>query len=191
MPKKTKLLRAGRLSGRRRIYVSWKDDSPDKQRWKTDFFERVQTDTEARDESFALPLETGHKLPGDLIDNALEAEGDPITDVVGVMTTSYVGENVRKSGDSPGELARAINKIVKADKRDRVRVWLAPVDKFLWKAYRVSDVVLADPEGVHRAWLIRLKGDNERFIWPTEKPAESSDEIVKAVATIIDELETK
>src|SRR5262245_42874526 len=124
--KRTKIIRAGRLAGRRRVFVSWQEESLHKVAWITGFFERLKTETGVLEESFSLPLQTGDELPGDLFTKKgpLETRGYDITDVVGVMTNTYVFENMRESAQ--GELTRIIEALLERDTADRIRVWLAP-----------------------------------------------------------------
>jgi hypothetical protein len=195
MPKGTKAQRAGKLSGRRLVYVSWLESNPSKLAWKDNFFERVESETRSLD-SFELPLQTGHERAGSVKNEwrralvggkATGARGVHLTDIVGVVTNAYIKANASR-GDEPaaGELAEIID-LIRKDKRDRVRVWLAPVDHPTWKNYRIRDIVLADPDGTHRSWLVRLRED-ARFLWPEEGPR-CFDEINAAVATIIDAID--
>ena len=197
MPKGTKAQRAGKVSGRRLVYVSWLETNASKLAWKNNFFERVQSETWALEDSFEPPLQTGDERAGTVKNEWRRAlisgkgsggRGAHITDIVSVVTNAYIKENTSRS-DQPaiGELAEIID-VIRKDKRDRVRVWLAPVDQPTWKHYRIRDVVLADPEGAHRSWLVRLRED-ARFSWPEEGLARCSDEIAAAVATIIDAID--
>ena len=178
--RRPKALREGRIAGLRKVYVSWKTgDDREKIEWKVDFFERLHADTLNLTEAFAEPAETGSLPSGVLVEHALEEQLNPVTDIVGVMTLKYATENAKPAG----ELARVIEQVKSADRQDRVRVWLAPVDRFVWGRYRVCDVPLNDPE---RPWLVRLKGDSQRFVWPGEPPlGRSDDEIADAVNVII------
>ena len=198
MSKGTKAQRAGKVSGRRLVYVSWFETNASKLAWKDSFFERVQSDTLGLEDSFEPPLQTGDQRAGGVKHEWRRAlvsgkwaggRGAHITDIVGVVTNAYIKENTARS-DQPavGELAEIIE-LIRKDKRDRVRVWLAPVDPPTWKNYRICDVVLADPDGVHRSWLVRLR-ETARFPWPEEGPR-CSDEIAAAVARIIDTIDDK
>src|SRR5262249_55946869 len=110
--KRTKIIRAGRLVGRRRVFVSWLEENPNKRAWITGFFERLLTETGVLEESFSLPLQTGDELPGDLFaeKGPMETSDDTITDVVGVMTNTYVFKNMRES--ERGELTRVIEGVL-------------------------------------------------------------------------------
>src|SRR5262249_14428729 len=159
-------------------------ENPNKRAWITGFFERLLTETGVLEESFSLPLQTGDELPGDLFaeKGPMETSDDTITDVVGVMTNTYVFKNMSES--ERGELTRVIEGVLERDTTDRIRVWLAPVDEPTWKNYRICKIALGDEEQreKHRAWLIRLKEEG-RFEWPSQDAAKSSDEINRAVET--------
>lgn len=191
MPRKqNRLLREGKLAGLRRVYVSWIETNAAKREWINSFFERVSAETGALEKHFYPPLQTGYTLPGNLtkLEDSLSDARNGITDVVGVITNAYVLENMRKENvEGLRELARCLAWAAQPKQRDRLRVWLAAVDAATWKNYTVSDIKLADPEGLHSTWLIRLK-EGKRFLWPSESPANSADEISTAVAIIIDKL---
>lgn len=197
MAKGTKAQRAGKVSGRRMVYVSWVHAPAAKLAWKDTFFERVQSETWALEDTFEPPLQTGDQPAGVVKDAWCQmlvagqrpgGRGAPVTDVVGVVTTEYILRNTsRVDQPATGELAAIID-LIRKDKRDRVRVWLAPVDRPVWRNYRIGDVALADPEGIHRSWLVRLR-EVDRFPWPEDGLAKCSDEIAKAVATIIDRID--
>lgn len=193
MPRRgTKLERSGKLVSRRLVYVSWLETLQAKLDWKEQFFERVQTQSLALANTFDEPEQTGGQRAGELRDkwlgallgqrNAAQRNSTTITDFVGVCTNAYIAANLRRQSQS--ELAEAIELISK-DKSDRIRIWLAPIDRPTWKNYTISSVMLADPDGTHSGWLVRLK-ENARFTWPHEDPARCSDEIGDAVATIVD-----
>jgi hypothetical protein len=183
MPRGTKLQRSGKIAGLRRIYVSWLETSRERCQWIDEFWQRVKTDTQQKDEFFAQPMQTGGAEAGEVIEEWLDPkkQRDPITDIVGVLTNTYVQQNTDAWGvAAEGELARFFDRVLESDTKDRIRVYLAPVDPPNW-SYRIRKVELADPE---RRWLERLKEDS-RFVWPSERPGDSADEIASAVAKII------
>lgn len=190
MPPATKLHRSGKLATRRLVYVSWLEQTKQKLEWIENFFERIRTETLSDDETFDEPLRTGDQSAaelkaewlGSLTKAKQSRERRTVTDVVGVCTNTYILQNATRNAN--GELAQIVELIAK-DKRDRIRVWLAPVDPPNWMKYKVRDIVLADPDKVHASWLVRLKED-KRFVWPEEGLAKCTDEIHEAVATIVD-----
>jgi hypothetical protein len=187
VPKKTnKLMASRKLKGLRRVYVSWVESDAEKRKWKDSFFQRVLAETGVLEHTFLLPKQTGDQEPGKLVKDALRPE-DPITDVVGVITDQYVFANMRKNVALPAAELAAFIKMARSEQaKDKIRVWLAPVDQATWKNYVCSEVALADPQGEHRDWLVRLK-ESTRFTWPVENAGTSAREIAEAVSTIIDE----
>jgi hypothetical protein len=170
----------------RRVHVSWLDSEPEKVAWKDKFFQRLLNAANQREEMFAEPTQSAKATTGGA--GNLGKEDDPVnhphlTDVVGILTEDYIAENTdRRDLPAPGELARVFDRVL-ADKKDRIRVFLAPVDPPDW-SYRVRKIVLGDPKRAHAAWLVRLK--ETRFVWPRDSPAGSLDEIAAAVKTLID-----
>ena len=106
-----------------------------------------------------------------------------MTDFVAVLSSRYINANTDFKGRAPsaGEMARFVDRVVKTDPAERVRVFLAPVEKPAWDLWRVRDFWLSDTRS--NSWLIRLRHD--RFTWRAEKAGESADQIADAVTLII------
>ncbi len=185
MPARTKLQRSGKLAGLRRVYVSWLEPREKRREWIEAFWHRLKLATDQKDEFFEAAMQTGDADPGEILGQWLDParKKNPITDVVGVLTDTYLESNTDARGvAAQGELARFFDRVL-ADKDDRLRIYLAPVDPPNW-SYRVRKVELGDPG---RKWLERLKvGKKGRFTWPYEGEATSMEEIAGAVADIVD-----
>src|SRR5687768_15449055 len=102
MPKGTKAQRAGKVAGRRLVYVSWLETNASKLAWKNTFFERVQSETWALEDSFEPPLQTGDERAGTVKNEwrrvliggkGSGGRGAHITDIVSVVTNAYIKEN--------------------------------------------------------------------------------------------------
>jgi hypothetical protein len=191
MPANTKLLRSGEVAGLRRVYVSWLEPKQDARDWIAAFTLQVSLETAQDGAMFAETMQTGDIDAGDLLAEWLDPakRNDPITDVVGILTTAYLFENTDRSKPAQGELAQFFDQRV-TDTDDRLRVFLAPLETLRWTS-RVRQVVLGDPEGVNADWLFRLR--EQRFPWPSEKnlAAVAMDEIVAAVSRIVEKLDLK
>jgi hypothetical protein len=178
---KTKLHRSGKLAGLRRVYVSWLEPSEPRRAWIDAFWESLQLASAQKDELFVGVMRTGDADPGAILSEWLDPKKkrDPITDVVGVLTTKYLYHNTDIGGvPSQGELARFFDRVFALDVEERVRIFLAPVDPPNWR-YRIRRIPLNHDS------LTRLR--DERFTWPGEPncAAKSAEEIDKAVKMIV------
>jgi hypothetical protein len=190
MPANTKAFRAKKIVSRRLVFVSWVDPSAAHRGWIDDFWARLNGDLGALlGHEFDEPMQTAEAQSEAAEPGALAARrADPavadssVTDFVAVLTSRYIASNTDLRGTaSTGEMARFVDRVVKADLRDRIRVFLAPIDKPNWSLWRIRDLWLSETKA--NAWLIRLRDD--RFVWPSEVPSTSGDQIADAVALII------
>lgn len=201
----TRFERSGKMVPDRRIYVSWLESKDSLISWKEEVYNRFlletgDSKTGGSRRSFSRPLQTGDaeagvikkQWLGSLMGGVGAAAGTeaPITDIVGVCTVRYLNANTgRLSEDVLRELEEFFEARARNGIKDSIRVWLAPLERAKWQRYTVCDIGLADPDGSHREWLYRLKADNDRYTWPSEKDYQSSDEIEKLVETIIGTVE--
>jgi hypothetical protein len=191
MPANTKAFRAKKIVSRRRVFVSWIDPIAPHRDWIADFWERLQGDIGALlGEEFDEPAQSFEAQS-----EAVEAGAvglrrpDPahkdsgVTDFVAVLSSRYINANTDFKGRPPstGEMARFVDRVVKSDPAERVRVFLAPVDKPSWDLWRIRDFWLSDTKS--NSWLIRLQ--DHRFTWRSEIASRSADEIADAVTLII------
>ncbi len=172
MPANTKAFRAKKIVSRRCVFVSWVDPSvPEQRTWIGDFWERLRGDMGALiGDEFDEPLQTVEAQSEAVEAGAVGARRpDPaqrdsgVTDFVAVLSSRYINANTDFKGRAPsaGEMARFVDRVVKTDPAERVRVFLAPVEKPAWDLWRVRDLWLSDTKS--NSWLIRLRHD--RFTW--------------------------
>jgi hypothetical protein len=181
MASRNKIYRARRLRGPGRLYVSVLVDREmeDHTEWVNRFLRRLRLITAQQPDLFKGVLRTGDADPSMILAEYLK--GDPaggITDVVGVLTETYLYSNTDIDGQpSNGELA------VDVAARDQdviIRFFLAPLDPLTWDL-RIREVPLSDPR------LTRLR--DSRFTWPFESRYAGgivATEIAAAVDRIVD-----
>jgi hypothetical protein len=191
MPANTKAFRAKKIVSRRCVFVSWFDPIAPHREWIADFWERLHADLGALiGQEFDEPLQSveaqseaveAGTLAARRPDSAHEASG--ITDFVAVLSSRYINANTDFKGRPPstGEMARFLDRVVKTDPTERVRVFLAPVYKPSWDLWRIRDFWLSDTKS--NSWLLRLQ--EHRFTWRSEMPSKSADEIADAVTLIV------
>lgn len=184
--------RSKALVHNRRVYVSWLETDPEQNkdiiRWKQMVYERFLLEAGGLTRTFDTPLQTGDAEAGTIkgkwlasLTNTKEAarhRQTPITDVIGVCTVRYLIANIERVSQ---QLERELEQFIKARticEGDSLRVWLAPLERAScsWRNWQVGEVSLADPRGIHRDWLIRLR-EHDRYTWPSQSPPTCTDEI--------------
>ena len=165
MPANTKAFRAKKIVSRRCVFVSWVDPSVSEHRtWIGDFWERLRGDMGAHRRRVRRALQTVEAQSEAVEAGAVGARRpDPahrdsgVTDFVAVLSSRYINANTDFKGRAPsaGEMARFVDRVVKTDPAERVRVFLAPVEKPAWDLWRVRNFWLSDTKS--NSWLIRLR----------------------------------
>jgi hypothetical protein len=191
MPRRNKIFRARKLRGTGRLYVSvlLDPEMDDHKVWLDRFWRRLLLITAQNRDLFKGVLRTGDADSGAILAERLDP-ANRITDVVGVLTDTYIFSNTDLDGKpSDGELARLFDAalartpavdVAAKDEEIPIQFFLAPLDPLTWDL-RIREVPLSDPR------LTRLR--DSRFTWPFENRYASvtvAEEIAAAVDRIVD-----